>query len=423
MQQDVQQALFRKVALERLSSPEQLDTLMRVITPKAWLALAPLLGLIVLALIWGWFGSIPTKVAGKCILINPTGLADIASNASGRITAVTVRVGDVVKAGQQVALVAQPELLDRIEKAEQRLRELQAQSRVVRAFSSQGVALGAEALAQQRRNLESRLRVMEEQARVALEREQTQGRLLDQGLITKQTLLQTQQERANLLLDAENVRNQVKELSLKKLEGDKLSRSEVATIENQVNEAQRALDSLLQSKKLTTSLTSPFDGRVVEIKAGAGTLVAPGSSVLNVELTDDSSGRLQAVIYVNAAEGKRVAARMEAQIVPTTIKREEHGFLRGVVDYVADYPSTTQSMMLLLQNENLVRDLAGTAPPIAIRAALQRVDNFSGYQWSSAAGAPVKIASGTLCHAEIVVQTQRPLGLVIPIFRKSLGVD
>ncbi len=423
MQQEVQQALFRKVALERLSSPEQLDTLMRVITPKAWLALAPLLALIVLALIWGWFGSIPTKVAGKCILINPTGLADIASNASGRITALTVRVGDVVKVGQQVALVAQPELLDRIEKAEQRLRELQAQSRVVRAFSSQGVALGAEALAQQRRNLESRLRVMEEQARVALEREQTQVRLLEQGLITKQTLLQTQQERANLLLDAENVRNQVKELSLKKLEGDKLSRSEVATIDNQVNDAQRALDTLLQSKKLTTSLTSPFDGRVVEIKAGAGTLVTQGSSVLNVELTDVSSGRLQAVIYVDAAQGKRVAPRMEAQIVPTTIKREEHGFLHGVVDYVADYPSTTQSMMLLLQNENLVRDLAGTAPPIAIRAALQRAENFSGYRWSSAAGAPVKLASGTLCYAEIVVQTQRPLSLVIPILRKSLGVD
>jgi HlyD family secretion protein len=423
MQQEVQQALFRKVALERLSSPEQLDTMMRVITPNAWLALAPLLGLIVLALIWGWFGSIPTKVAGRCILINPTGLADIASNASGRITAVTVRVGEVVKVGQQVALVAQPELLDRIEKAEQRLRELQAQSRVVRAFSSQGVALGAEALAQQRRNLESRLNVVEEQARVAGEREQTLGRLLEQGLITKQTLLQTQQERANLLLDAENIRNQVKELSLKKLEGDKLSRSEVATMENQVSEAQRALDTLLQSKKLTTSLTSPFDGRVVEIKAGAGTLVAQGSSVLNVELAGESSGRLQAVIYVDAAEGKRVAPRMEAQIVPTTIKREEHGFLQGVVDYVADYPSTTQSMMLLLQNENLVRDLAGTAPPIAIRAALRRGDNFSGYQWSSAAGAPVKIASGTLCHAEIVVQTQRPLSLVIPVLRKSLGVD
>jgi len=114
---------------------------------------------------------------------------------------------------------------------------------------------------------------------------------------------------------------------------------------------------------------------------------------------------------------------MEAQIVPSTIKREEYGFMRGVVNFVADYPSTTQSMMLLLQNENLVRDLAGATPPIAIHVALQRADNFSGYRWSSAAGAPVKVASGTLCNAEIVVQSQRPLSLVIPVFRKSLGVD
>ena len=57
--------LFRKVSLERLSSPEQLETLIRVVTPNAWLALAPLLGLIALAAAWGWFGSIPTTVAGK----------------------------------------------------------------------------------------------------------------------------------------------------------------------------------------------------------------------------------------------------------------------------------------------------------------------------------------------------------------------
>ena len=48
------EALFRKVALERLSSPEQIDSLMRVITPKAWLTLLPVYGLIALALAWGW---------------------------------------------------------------------------------------------------------------------------------------------------------------------------------------------------------------------------------------------------------------------------------------------------------------------------------------------------------------------------------
>ena len=47
---EVKQALFRKVALERLSSPEQIDSIMRVITPKAWLTLLPVYGLIALAL-------------------------------------------------------------------------------------------------------------------------------------------------------------------------------------------------------------------------------------------------------------------------------------------------------------------------------------------------------------------------------------
>ena len=59
---DPKSKIFRKVALDRLSSPEQLDTLMRVITPKAWLALCPLLMLILGGTVWGWFGSLPDKI-------------------------------------------------------------------------------------------------------------------------------------------------------------------------------------------------------------------------------------------------------------------------------------------------------------------------------------------------------------------------
>lgn len=48
-----------------------------------------------------------------------------------------------------------------------------------------------------------------------------------------------------------------------------------------------------------------------------------------------------------------------------------------------------QSVVMLLQNENLVRDLSGMSPPTEIRAALQRADDFSGYQCSSWPGVPV----------------------------------
>ncbi len=157
---DMQGKLFRKVSLDRLSSPEQLDTLMRVITPKSWMALFPLLALILFGLLWGWFGSIPTKVMGKCMLINPLGLSDISAASSGRVLKMLVAVGDNVKRGQEVARIAQPELADQIEQAaESRLHELERRAAAaVRQFATQGSTLTAQTLAEQKNNLEAQAR-------------------------------------------------------------------------------------------------------------------------------------------------------------------------------------------------------------------------------------------------------------------------
>lgn len=65
--------IYRKVALERLSSPEELDSLMQVTTPKGWLALLSLGLLILVALLWGIFGRIPTKVFGQGIILERRG--------------------------------------------------------------------------------------------------------------------------------------------------------------------------------------------------------------------------------------------------------------------------------------------------------------------------------------------------------------
>jgi hypothetical protein len=65
----MQSSVFRKVALERLSSPEQLDQLIQITTPKGWLALFGLLLMIATAVLWALFGSVPTQVAGQAVLI------------------------------------------------------------------------------------------------------------------------------------------------------------------------------------------------------------------------------------------------------------------------------------------------------------------------------------------------------------------
>ncbi|CAK0771895.1 NHLP bacteriocin system secretion protein [Gammaproteobacteria bacterium] len=420
---DMKQQIFRKVSLERLSSPEQLDLLMRVIRPSDWFILGPLIGLLMVVVAWGWFGSIPTKVSGKCILINPTGLVDVASVASGRLMTLLVKVGDRITVGQELGQVALPELSDRIEKARERFQELKNQGQRVRSFAARGSRLNTDLLAQQRQTLEAQKRSAEKHVRLLQERVETQARLLAQGLITNQSLLGTRQELNGAENEVSNTSNQLAQLNLKRLEAEKQSEGETTSIEQQIEDARRQLDSLLQNHKNTAVIDSPFAGRVVEIKTGPGMLLSQGAPVLTIEQDSDAAQALEAAIYVPAGDGKRVANGMIAQVTPATVKREEYGYMLAKVHYVSEYPSSLQSIQMLLQNETVVKDLAGQTPPIEIRAVLQPAANVSGFVWSSAAGAPVRIRTGTLCAADIVVSTQRPVSLVIPVLKKSLGVD
>ncbi len=58
-------SIFRKVALDRLSSPEELDQLSRITSPRGWLALAAVAGLLLALLAWSIFATIPTFVSGE----------------------------------------------------------------------------------------------------------------------------------------------------------------------------------------------------------------------------------------------------------------------------------------------------------------------------------------------------------------------
>ncbi len=101
----MQNGLFRKVALERLSSPEQLDQLMQVTTPRTWLALVGVGSLLIVALVWGIFGTIQTTKAGQGILIRGGGVQTIESPESGQLVRVLVKTGEMVRPGQPVASI------------------------------------------------------------------------------------------------------------------------------------------------------------------------------------------------------------------------------------------------------------------------------------------------------------------------------
>ena len=97
--------IFREKALTKLASPEQLDQLMRVTTPKAWLALLGLCCVVLLAVVWGLNGQVTSRIAGQGVLLAGD-LNPVVTTEAGQVTEIEVAAGDVVQAGQVVARLA-----------------------------------------------------------------------------------------------------------------------------------------------------------------------------------------------------------------------------------------------------------------------------------------------------------------------------
>ena len=70
--------VFRKSALERLASPEQLDKAITVSRPASWLALLGVTIIIVAAVVWSLLGTLPTTLPAHGITVN-------SGNANGQI--------------------------------------------------------------------------------------------------------------------------------------------------------------------------------------------------------------------------------------------------------------------------------------------------------------------------------------------------
>ncbi|MBN1914681.1 MAG: hypothetical protein JW769_02195 [Parachlamydiales bacterium] len=97
--------IFRKSALKKLYSPEQLDTLLHVVKPKAWIALIVLSFIIVFGVLWALFGTINTLAVGEGIYLDFTRFHHISSPIEGDILRIPVTLGDRVDKGQVIAVL------------------------------------------------------------------------------------------------------------------------------------------------------------------------------------------------------------------------------------------------------------------------------------------------------------------------------
>lgn len=378
--------LFRKAALDKMASPERLDEMMEVTAPAGWVALLALGLVLVGAVVWGIVGSIPIKVQGQGILLRGEAVLDVTAASGGRIAEIAVGPGDVVEAGDVVAKVAQPDLALRIQNTEEELQSLLGQSEEQKTSSGRIVAQ----LEQQRRDLREKVG--------------TQQEMVSRGLVTRGTLLATQSQLAS-------IEQQIAQLQVT---GDARG--------NRIDDVRRALVQLQSQLAASSEVTSPYHGRVLELMVDPGNLVAPGTRLLNLEALD---GTIDTVVYVPAAEGKKIRKGMQARISPSTVRPEEFGFMLGEVKSVSEYPVTAEGMVRVLRNDQLVQGLTGKGGPLLEVVVDLEEDPTtpSGFAWSSSQGPPTEVYTGTIADAQVIVERRKPISYVLPIFKDVTGDD
>ena len=149
--------LFRKESLERLSSPERLDQLMQVVSPKSWLPLSTLGSLVLVAIVWSIYGRIPITVEGRGVLIYPRKVLALQSKTPGQLLSLNVKVGDIVKKGDAIATINQADLRKQLEQQGTKLTELESQDRGLDSVQHQRIEQEKKAIQQQRQYLQQRI--------------------------------------------------------------------------------------------------------------------------------------------------------------------------------------------------------------------------------------------------------------------------
>jgi HlyD family secretion protein len=410
--------VFRQAVIDRLDSPERLHTLMQVTDAKGWLALLGCGALLAAAVTWGVLGRVPTKVEASGILLYSGGLADIVALGQGQISALEVEVGDTVTKGQVVAEVAQPDLAEQIKAAKSRLSELTANYERAKSQGGRDVSLRMQASAEERKNLENAALAAQARTRELRERLDSQQRLYDKGLVTKDVIEGTRDALRSSEIAQQSTQSNMQRLLVDNFSAERANEVALTGEAMQMQETQRQIDLLEEKFQQNSRIVSTYEGRVIEVRAMVGDVVSPGKPVASLELTGDR-GAIEALLYVDSRQGKTLRPGMEVQIAPSIVKKERYGLLIGRVRAVESFPSTRQGMMRVLHNEQLVDSFLGetNGTPIGVRAELVRdAGTPSGYRWSSGAGPDVVLSSGTRCVGYVTTRTQRPFELVFPAF-------
>ena len=402
--------LFRKVSLERLTSPEQLDKLLVIVKLRGWLALITLLLITIAILIWSFVGQIPIATMGKGILLDPRGLHGVYSHDEGRITRILARTGAKVKKGDVLIMMENALFLVKFQEISHEIAYLKENLETEESLYNEQKKLGEQEF---KRKMELENLILENQkAKLALLEKQLSKASPDLHESLKKEIL----EQRNI------IQSQLATIEIfhtkKKMDE---TNENIDAIKTEIFQKQEALH-ILQSKIDNLIIKAPEDGRVIEIDVMLGREVPSGTPMIWIQALTEKEASLPFYSFVPISMGEKIKKGMHAQISFLAIDSQKYGQLEGKVLRVLPYAASLSAQQLAGIPSRVLREYL-SADPTAILVVIQPIRDPStptGYKWTTDKGPPLEeILPGAIGTARIILESKRPITYVLPILTEK----
>ena len=410
---------FRKAALEKLSTPEKLDQLIKVTSPKGWIALFTIAIALVTAITWSFFGNVKTKLNVFGVLLGGE-IHEVVATSQGQLISLHVNIGDAVEEGDVIATIEQPELYQQIEEVKASLKEREFDLQQLISYGNQDTRLQGELVQQQKSSID--LQIQSENKKLVFLRNQlkTEKNLLGLGLITNSQVVNTQQQIDESTNSIERLKSQMVQTSSQKLNIGFDLQKKININKQRIAENKRRLNNLKERYDIQTNIRSSYSGEVLEVLTDAGIIVGQGSPLFKLKNKNKNTrDKLRGVLYIPSQDGKKIKEGMEALVVPSTVQPQEYGFMKGKITYVSDFPITKKGMMMTVKNDQLVQGLLSRGAMFEVHVEFEKDEQaFSGFKWTSAKGPQIAINEGTSCIGKITIKSEPPATMVVPALKK-----
>ncbi len=414
--------MFSKKALQKASLPDQIDDLMHIIQPRVWISVVAVLFLIVIAILWGFLGNIPTRINGSGIILRSDNVGGIYTNGSGKLVSISVKEGDKVSKGQVIGKIKHRELQAEVENLEKHITELGKEINSKNIFTDSILESEMHYIDQKYEAIKMSITRNKEKQRILEEKIRGQDELLKKGLITRQTYLNSLDELKKMEISEGQLNSEFTEIEIEKAKHTKGALSSIFDNRLILQDQVRKLDLLNKELDDTENIYSNYDGIVLEQRAFVGSLVAQGSVIAVIEPYTGSTEQ-RAVVFVPLKDAKSLNEGMKSFIIPTVVKKEESGMIIGKVTHISNYPVSYVGLVNILGSDLLASEISESGTPVFVKLDLEKdQESYSGYRWTSGKGPDIQLISGTQVEVNIIVKERKPISLVLPWLKKLTGI-